>query len=109
MSPLDWIPVGIAEWGAETFVAFIMLMILTERLVGRSRLTEKNEEIALWRSKSERETAINEKNSEAIKNFADAALLKEEVRAAVNDMASYRRSQQEAAPEQKSPEGSDAQ
>lgn len=106
---LEWLPVGIAEWGAESFVAVIILLILTDRLVSRARLTEKNEEIALWRSKSERETAINEKNSDAIKNFADAALLKEEIRAAVQDMASYRRSQPETDPEPKAREGSDAQ
>lgn len=106
MSLVDWIPMGIAEWGAETFVGVIVLLILTERLVGRGRLAEKNEEIALWRSKSERETAINEENAATIKNFADAALLKQEVRQAVSEMSEYRRSQ-EPQKQEKSPEGSE--
>lgn len=79
------LPLGLIDWAPETFVALIVILVLTERLVGRGRLTEKNKEIALWRAKSERETSINETQAESISNFANAALLKEEVSKALRD------------------------
>lgn len=82
----DWLPPGAGEWTASAILAAVVWMILTDRLVTRSRLQEAREETALWRANAEAGQEINREHAEAakataaaLKDHAEAALLQEKV------------------------------
>lgn len=66
--------VNLGDWTAGAFVALVILMILTDRLVTRGRLLDERAEKEIWRLKAERESDINAANADTLKNFAQAAL-----------------------------------
>lgn len=80
---MELVSAWLVDWSAETLLVFVVLLILTDRLVTRGRLLDEREEKNLWRQNAETQQTINGELTKSNTAYADAALLSQKVMEAV--------------------------